>query len=109
MNTQLTWKHFLYLQPAILFFAYLTGCFVDATVQVLPYDASEFPINRTVLVLELPMAAAIELVLFSLKRRTLPSGRMLVLLLVLVPFAASVCLQLFKVLVSMVVRIAPAG
>ncbi|SRR6266571_8554763 len=106
---QSTWKTFFLLQPALLFYAYLVGCFFHATIRRPPYGPEDFPFDFGWLIFVAPSALLLGLVTYSLTRKILCASRTIILLFFVVPFGSALLVQLFFFVVFSVITIRPAG
>ena len=109
MKEQLTWKTFFLLQPILLFYAYLVGCFFDAITRTLPYGPKDFPINTAMLIFVVPSALFAGLITHLLIRNYLSPDRETISLAFLVPAASGVIVQVIFRLIAWIVKIEPAG
>ena len=109
MKEQLTWKDFVLLQPALVFYAYLVVCFFDATIHKPPYVPRESPFSPVWLIFIVPSALLLGLLTHVIGRKYLCSGREIILLFILVPVGSAMVVQLLFVIVSSILRLTPAG
>ena len=91
----LSWKSFFALQPLLLFYSYLVGCFLHATLRSPDYGSEYFPLDRPWLIFGVPTAAILGLIIYLLIRKFVSTARAIILLFCLVPFGSALPVQIF--------------